>query len=200
MHPRWLSWHSIVRSRSPIQWNSGQWELTGKIIETYGVTELCWYSATCHSFVCQKTCWWVDLDPNTSVENCHASWNGGLEVSEIEETELEWVFNTLSILVSFFIGCLERACYIRRRNKMVEAFKVVFRAHHECGWSAGITRLPAKKYPQVMHPWLRIILFPWVTTDPGMDLKISQVPAGQTCIYNRKIYIFKNVFKCYCSL
>jgi hypothetical protein len=31
----------------------------------------------------------VDLDPNTSFENQHALRNGGLEVSEIGEKELE---------------------------------------------------------------------------------------------------------------
>ena len=65
---------------------------------------------------------------------------------------------------------------------------VSVRAHHECRWSTGINRLPAKKYLQVMHPWLRIIFFPWVTTDPGMDLKILRVPAGQTHSCRRQIY------------
>ena len=52
------------------------------------------------------------------------------------------------------------------------------RAHHECRWSAGIHRLPAKKNLQIMHLQLRIKTFPWVKADPGSSVRVLQVPAS----------------------
>ena len=52
------------------------------------------------------------------------------------------------------------------------------RAHHECRWSAGINRLPAKKYLQITHLRIRINLFPQVLPDLGRHIRILQVPAG----------------------
>ena len=51
------------------------------------------------------------------------------------------------------------------------------RAHHECGWSAGVDRLPVRKYLQITHPRIRINSFPRVLPDPGSSIRILQVPA-----------------------
>ena len=49
-----------------------------------------------------------------------------------------------------------------------------FRALHECGWSTGLCRSPAKNYPQITHPRLQVILFPRVMANPGIEFWFSQ--------------------------
>ena len=84
-------------------------------------------------------------------------------------------------------GCLENGSQ-RGGNATISLFfphtqqyftpQFPFKAHHSCEWSAGINRLPTEKYPQVTHLWLWITCFIWITTGPGMDLKMLQVPAS----------------------
>ena len=44
--------------------------------------------------------------------------------------------------------------------------------------SAGDPQVPGKKYLPVMHPRLRIRIFPRMKTDPGNDFNFLQVFAG----------------------
>ena len=68
--------------------------------------------------------------------------------------EFSILYVVVSILVSFFVGCLERACYICHRNKMVEAFKVVFLCLRCSRWAPKLQnderKYHAEKWEQFM--------------------------------------------------
>ena len=56
------------------------------------------------------------------------------------------------------------------------------RALHECGWSAGCDRSPAKKYLRIKHPRLRVTRFPRIRLNPSMDSEISNTCGSDLCI------------------